>query len=237
MTLLWSICAWFCVCVYCLFGGLTAPTTLAQRGLWVMKKWQWWLPGNWLLWGGRKGSVPTETSSKWNESKKEAKCKTSDDKSSAEVNASEETWCVCRKTYGFLKVSELKSIYCILYMKHYKLLYLYLAMILMDTFGIFLGTFMYISTDLIINYYNRCRVYFPILLPVFSLAPHFPGAKVKEMGALCLGWVIGTAVIIEKHEHFLHIQALPCLCKCTLCALIILVMSKAWIAFLTIESI
>lgn len=149
MTLLWSICAWFCVCVYCLFGGLTAPTTLAQRGLWVMKKWQWWLPGNWLLWGGRKGSVPTETSSKWNESKKEAKCKTSDDKSSAEVNASEETWCVCRKTYGFLKVSELKSIYCILYMKHYKLLYLYLAMILMDTFGIFLGTFMYISTDLI----------------------------------------------------------------------------------------
>lgn len=56
--------SYLCACASMVGGRTASAQRLAHRGLWVMRKWQWWLPGNQLLCGGREGSVPTVTSTK-----------------------------------------------------------------------------------------------------------------------------------------------------------------------------
>lgn len=82
-----------CLCVY-IWWSNSHCKGLAQRGLWVMRKWQWWLPGNQLLCERRGGSVPTAISNKWMEERRKRKKQTSPRWNTAKKREKEWVFCV-----------------------------------------------------------------------------------------------------------------------------------------------
>lgn len=72
---LWWTYNFTCVCLcICVWWSNSLCTRLAQRGLWVIRKWQWWLPGNQLLCGGReRDRSPRQHQAKWKEERREGK--------------------------------------------------------------------------------------------------------------------------------------------------------------------